>query len=181
MKKTFYFFTVTALIATFVACEKEQLGISNKEDFFMSMDNSQDAKISLNDAKMIASDFMQKNRECNTFRSSEQNSIKKTEFLIDDKDTLMYLINFDEGFVFIGASLDMYPVLGFADNSNLYIDDIENNLGLSLWLEKTKYDIRESLNNPVEEVLDPLAWIDITTTSKSVGLLTEKVDGDMTM
>ena len=85
----------------------------------------------------------------------------------------MYLVNFGEGFTLVSGSSVIYPILGFADQNNLYEDDINNNPDLSFWFEYVKGQIKETLNDTIFEYYDPLGWEDITdysaTRSSGVG------------
>ena len=177
MRKIICFITIALLFASFAACNKDSIldRCENESDECLKQKEiaySENLNISLEEAHKVAMDFMQKNSNPE-LRSGKGNEIKITECVIEDNDTLMYLVNFEEGYAIISGSTATYPVLGFADQNNLFEDDINNNQDLLFWFEYVKGQIKEALDDTEIEYYDPLAWEDITdysaTRSSGVG------------
>jgi len=159
------------LLASFTACNEDlitgNLEIeSNKYSEQKEIVTSENVNITFDTAKKIAMEFMQENSNFG-LRSGKDNEIQKTEFIIEDSDTLMYLVNFEDGFTLVSGYSVTYPILGFADQNNLYEDDINNNSDLSFWFEYVKEQIKETLNDTIFEYYDPIGWEDITDYSQT--------------
>ena len=123
------------LFISFTACNEDLItgNLDNESDEFSENNEvvtSENVNITLDVARKIAMQFMQENGNAE-LRSGKDNEIQKTECIIEDNDTLMYLVNFEDGFTLVSGSSVTYPVLGFADQNNLYQDDINNNSDLS--------------------------------------------------
>jgi len=130
------------LFISFTACNEDLItgNLENESDEFSENNEvvtSENVNITLDVARKIAMQFMQENGNAE-LRSGRDNEIQKTECIIEDNDTLMYLVNFEDGFTLVSGSSVTYPVLGFADQNNLYQDDINNNSDLSFWFEYVK-------------------------------------------
>lgn len=135
MKKINYFIVIIMLFISFTACNEDLItgNLDNESDEFSENNEvvtSENVNITLDVARKIAMQFMQENGNAE-LRSGKDNEIQKTECIIEDNDTLMYLVNFEDGFTLVSGSSVTYPVLGFADQNNLYQDDINNNSDLS--------------------------------------------------
>lgn len=159
------------LFISFTACNEDLItgNLDNESDEFSENNEvvtSENVNITLDVARKIAMQFMQENGNAE-LRSGRDNEIQKTECIIEDNDTLMYLVNFEDGFTLVSGSSVTYPVLGFADQNNLYQDDINNNSDLSFWFEYVKGQIKETLNDTIIEYYDPLGWEDITDYSQT--------------
>lgn len=142
MKKISYFIVIIMLFISFTACNEDLItgNLENESDEFSENNEvvtSENVNITLDVARKIAMQFMQENGNAE-LRSGRDNEIQKTECIIEDNDTLMYLVNFEDGFTLVSGSSVTYPVLGFADQNNLYQDDINNNSDLSFWFEYVK-------------------------------------------
>lgn len=171
MRNTIYFIVIISLFIFFTACNKDLITVNleNESDGHSEKKEivtSENAKITLDVAKKIAMQFMHKNSN-SELRSGEDNKMLYTECFIEDNDTLMYLLNFENGFVLVSGSSVTNPVLGFADQNNLYENDIKNNPDLSFWFEYVKGQIKETLNDTIIEYYDPLGWEDITDNSET--------------
>ena len=171
MKKINYFIVIIMLFISFTACNEDLItgNLDNESDEFSENNEvvtSENVNITLDVARKIAMQFMQENGNAE-LRSGKDNEIQKTECIIEDNDTLMYLVNFEDGFTLVSGSSVTYPVLGFADQNNLYQDDINNNSDLSFWFEYVKGQIKDTLNDTIIEYYDPLGWEDITDYSQT--------------
>ncbi|MDO5650209.1 MAG: C10 family peptidase, partial [Gallicola sp.] len=160
MKKNNYLiiFSIT-LLGALVACGGEEVSSYLNDIEVVSKGNEIVLKgnISLSDAKQIAMQFMSENNT-SSLRTGKSNEITSIELFIDNKDTLLYLMNFTDGFTLISGSSVTYPILAFADQNNIYKDDIKNNSELMFWIENMKEQIKESLSDTAAIMNDPLSW-----------------------
>ena len=169
MKKINYF--ILMLFISFVACDEGLItgNLENESSEYSDQNEiitNENTIVTLDEARKIAIEFMHENSN-SELRSGKANEILKTECIIEDNDTLMYLVNFDNGFTLVSGSSATYPILGFEDQSNLYEDDINNNLDLSFWFEYVKGQIKETLKDTIVEYYDPLEWKDVTAYSQT--------------
>jgi len=97
------------------------------------------AKVSVDDAKRVAGLF---NGSGGGSRALKV--IKEIKVGEDENGTpTMYVVNFanNQGFVLVSATRNFLPVLAYNDEGNFTIPE-ENVNGLSLWMEKTKQNVK---------------------------------------
>lgn len=96
-------------------------------------------KVSVYDAKRVANLF---NGTSNGSRALK--AIKEIKVVEDENGKpSMYVVNFanNQGFVLVSATRNFLPVLAYNDEGNFTIPE-ENVNGLSLWMEKTKQNVK---------------------------------------
>ena len=96
-------------------------------------------KVSVDDAKRVAGLFNGAVGESRALKV-----IKEIKVVEDENGTpTMYVVNFanNQGFVLVSATRNFLPVLAYNDEGNFTIPE-ENVNGLSLWMEKTKQNVK---------------------------------------
>lgn len=86
-------------------------------------------------------------------------TIKDTYSICEEKDTLISIINFDEGWVALSMDKRVQPILCFDESGQLTIEDINNHDGLRTWFNLHKDGIHELRNNSLNpENTNPSFW-----------------------
>jgi len=115
------------------------------------------------DAMTVASLFSKQNQEAAT----RSNSFPSEEMQINtiyDQETaspLLYIVNYgtDKGFVVISASKKTSPILAYAREGHLDVNDIENS-GVACYLEDYRYQVRQVLadNSDSLRIAHAIEW-----------------------
>lgn len=125
-----------------IACQNDavqEVVDSNILTEVASEETTYTTKVSVDDAKRVANLF---NGTSNDSRALKE--IKEIKVVEDENGKpSMYVVNFanNQGFVLVSATRNFLPVLAYNDEGNFTIPD-ENVNGLSLWLEKTKQNVK---------------------------------------
>ena len=151
---------ILVLLAVFSCTDDTQTGIPEQNDSMLSnqkvSSNSSvqdEYVIDLKEAEAISSRFINWNRgNEQTLRRGSQGEnalLNATVVRSDEKDTLMYVINYRRGFTIVSATKGVFPILAYSDEVNLdasELEDMENNenIGLSIWWDLTKKSIIEA-------------------------------------
>lgn len=162
---------ILMLFISFTACDEDLIigNLKNGSSEYSTQNEivtNENTIVTLDEARKIAIEFMHENSN-SEIRSGKDNEILKAECIIEDNDTLMYLVNFENGFTLVSGSSATHPILGFEDQSNLYEDDINNNSDLSFCFEYVKGQIKETLKDTIIEYYDPLGLKDVTAYSQA--------------
>lgn len=143
----------------YVACEKSQdfPDIAEDNNKHANIFEAKDMFINLNEAEFIATEFINKKQGVGTsstktrsntlLRTSVVTSQAKTRSGGAEKDTLMYIFNFTEGFAIVSATRAIYPILAYSDENSFDENDTDN-VGLLIWLENTKENVERLVKNP---------------------------------
>lgn len=125
-----------------VACQNDAVQEIVNENVSLEIASKETAyttKVSVDDAKRVANLF---NRTSNDSRALK--AIKEIKVVKDENGKpSMYVVNFanNQGFVLVSATRNFLPILVYNNEGNFTIPD-ENINGLSLWLEKTKQNVK---------------------------------------
>lgn len=76
------------------------------------------------------------------------NEIYKIEPYIYQKDTLMYIVNYNEGWLVIAGDNRLNPVVAFSEKENL--STLSTNKNLMIWLDSYADEIKVFENNTIE-------------------------------
>ncbi len=106
-------------------------------------------------------------------RGVSERQIKKVEYLsapltrAAESDTLVYLVNFDDGFAMLAADRRLKSVYAISDEGSLSLEDVEEHPVLGLFFASVKSDIDESitestngLGGPIIPPITPPEYID---------------------
>lgn len=86
---------------------------------------------------------------------ADARTVKDVTTLTDDAgNPSIYVVNYVDngGFVLVSATKNYHPILAFNDEGNFKLPDTGSG-GISWWLEKTKWDIRNADELPTDSVL----------------------------
>ncbi len=129
------------------------VGCSNDEPTMIVSDsenNETQLHVPLDEALKYA-DAYYANYNGDITRGVSERKIKSVEYLSapltrsEDLDTLVYLVNFDEGFAMLAADRRLKPVYAISDEGSLSLEDVEEHPVLGLFFASVKADIDESI------------------------------------
>lgn len=123
------------LALLFSACSENYATV---DDVSMNLDRGASDKstilITSNQALEVANTFVNKDVKKETRGIDDATFQNPSVQPIKDGDSpIMYIVNYEKGFVIVGASKDYYPILAYSDECTFNTDDIDN--GLAYWIQ----------------------------------------------
>ncbi len=128
-----------ATIFAFVSCQYIGDTSENMADEFMIHNYSQKyhrkgidrstVVISAADARLVAERYIEGEPTVKSFDKSVKDVIP-----VFDKngEPVIYAVNFDDGYIWISARTDYYPIVAEVENGHFSMDDLENGVGIML-------------------------------------------------
>jgi hypothetical protein len=153
MKKLlFQLVTVSCIFTSLSSCSEDREtdifdeGVS-QEIKEPACSGTEKLQINSHEAAFISNHFIAWNQ--NPATRSSQMEIKNMSAITSANvnDTLMYIFNYEDGFTIISAAKGVFPILAYSYEGSFDESENENNAGLSVWLDCTKKDITEALND----------------------------------
>ena len=127
----------TCLISfSLVSCNNEAY-----EDMVSNTDNEPSVFKKTNDSIFVTSEEALEKANAFLGRNSNKGKSANIEPVIENGQTMFYVINYPEGgFAVISATKDYYPVLAYSEENNM--DLSVDNDGIKEWVEDTKESVR---------------------------------------
>jgi hypothetical protein len=155
MKKLlFQLLTTSCIFASLSSCSEDPNVNLFDKDFSQEIEepvNSglEELQINSDEAAFISNHFIAWNQSPTTRSNGKEIKNMSAITSTNVNDTLMYIFNYEDGFTIISAAKGVFPILAYSDEGSFGENEDENNAGLSVWLDCTKKDIIDALNDTI--------------------------------
>ncbi len=147
MKKVLFYIFVSLLL---LSCEKNSVIENDKyEDMIVRT-----SKLTLNQAKLYASMFAEgldrKDPKMATKSVPNNRIISNVDYFIEEGDTLLYAINYENeaGYILIGGDNSSFPILAHANQGSIIFNNLPEDSPVMLFINAYKARVKNNLQNP---------------------------------
>jgi len=125
--------------------------------------------IDLEEAKLISNQFLNWNPDGQLKSSGKDRTLKKSSVIKlgknknkngrgnNESDTLMYVLNYTDGFTIVSATNKIYPILAYSDEGTSFDENDTTNIGPIIWLE----NMEDYIENVIEDTTVTTSMSDI--------------------